>query len=126
MIGETLRHGMKNFSFLSWTYVYLTLMQHLKGFSAKCLCENWLAKLIEWRHLTHLLRVKVEGSTVKEFQANHKSKAMSLWHNDGRCRMHQPQRKAYREREGERERERERKRKQTEIKSLNFNLTSIF
>ena len=51
--------------------------------------------------------MKVEGSTVKEFQANHKSKAMSLWHNDGRCRMHQPQRKAYREREGERERERE-------------------
>ena len=48
---KTLRHGIKHFSFLSCAYVYLTVMQHLKGFSAKSMWWimtgkiNWMKKI---------------------------------------------------------------------------------
>ena len=42
---------------------------------------DWRNRLNE-ENLTHLLRVKVDGTTIEEFHVNHRSKAMTLWYND--------------------------------------------
>ena len=46
-------------------------------------------------NLTYLLRVKVDGPAIEEFHPNHRGKAFSLWYNDRKRRMHQPQQEAY-------------------------------
>ena len=76
---------------------------------------DWRNRLNE-ENLIHLLRVRVGGPTIKDFHANHRGKAVSIWYTDLNRRMHQPQRKAYKKREI----------KQTEAESLSFNLASIF
>ena len=76
---------------------------------------DWRNRLNE-ENLTHLLRIKVEGPTFKEFHENICSNAVNLWYNDKPQRTHQSKRKSYKERKGAK----------PKFQKLDFKLPSIF
>ena len=55
-------------------------------------------KQLNEENLIHLLQLKADGPTVKEFHANHRGKRVSLWYKGQNRRIPQQQKKAYKKR----------------------------